>query len=412
MRSAAPWLRLAGAMLTCVCLCVADTAAQTPADTPLTFDGAVARALQANPTIVAARLRGAIDRANVAVAGERPNPEVRLELERESPTRAYSVALPLEIGGQRGRRLAVSAAAVGTGEAEVARALNDVRAAVRRAYFGRLVAEARLALYEDLLALATRVRDVAEQRFNAGDVPRLEVVQAQLALAQADNDLSAARSAAAVARAQLNALLALPASTASTLASPLDPSALPSPADAAARALASGADLAVLNRRIDEARARVLLARALQTPDLTTEATVTRGAEPEFSTGWRAAVGLTVPLFTRHRAGVVVEEATLAQVTAERDATRARVESDVATAIAQADVQRQQYVQYRDQILPQAAELERLANDAYQLGRTGIGAYLQALQSTRDARLRALQVAGDFHAAVADLEQAMGTPLQ
>jgi outer membrane protein TolC len=60
--------------------------AQTPGSTgPLTLEGAIERALSANPTIAAARLRGAIATAGLGVAGDRLNPEVRVEFERETP---------------------------------------------------------------------------------------------------------------------------------------------------------------------------------------------------------------------------------------------------------------------------------------------------------------------------------------
>jgi len=79
------------------------------------------------------------------------------------------------------------------------------------------------------------------------------------------------------------------------------------------------------------------------------------------------------------------------------------------TAIASA--QREQYVRYRDEIIPQALDVERLAEDAYRLGRTGIAAYLQALQATRDVRLRSLQAQADLQAALTDLERAIGAPV-
>ena len=78
------------------------------------------------------------------------------------------------------------------------------------------------------------------------------------------------------------------------------------------------------------------------------------------------------------------------------------------SAAAIADAQRQQYLRYRDEILPQALEVERMAEDSYRLGQTGIAAYLQALQSSRDVRLRAIQSAADLQNALADLERAVG----
>jgi len=62
--------------------------------------------------------------------------------------------------------------------------------------------------------------------------------------------------------------------------------------------------------------------------------------------------------------------------------------------------------------LPQAVEVASMAEDSYRLGRTGIAAFLQALQVSRDARLQSLLAASGYQGALADLERAMGTPIQ
>jgi cobalt-zinc-cadmium efflux system outer membrane protein len=141
------------------------------------------------------------------------------------------------------------------------------------------------------------------------------------------------------------------------------------------------------------------------------EATLTRRAEPEFDTGWRAGIAISIPVFTTHQAAVRVEDATLAQLTSEREAAAARIAGEVTAAATVAESQRQQFVRYRDEIVPQALELERMADDAYRLGQTGIAAYLQAVQSSRDVRLRSIQSAADLQNAIADLERAVGAPL-
>jgi cobalt-zinc-cadmium efflux system outer membrane protein len=178
-----------------------------------------------------------------------------------------------------------------------------------------------------------------------------------------------------------------------------------------ARATSLSAELGVSNRRLEEQRARIALAASLRVPDITPDVTVTRGNEPDFGTGWRAAVAVAVPILTRHEAAVRAEEATLAQFNAEREALVARISAEVTAAAATADALRQQYVRYRDDIVPQALEVERMAEDSYRLGQTGIAALLQALQSSRDVRRRSLQAAADFHGALADLERASGASL-
>ncbi len=78
-----------------------------------------------------------------------------------------------------------------------------------------------------------------------------------------------------------------------------------------ARARAESAELALIDRRIEEQRARVALANALRSPDLTPEGSLTRGFgdDAEFQTGWKAALAVSIPLFTTHKAGVALEEA-------------------------------------------------------------------------------------------------------
>ena len=378
---------------------------------PLTLEAALERAAVANPAIAAARLRQGIALSGVAVARERLNPEARVEFERETPTRNYSLAVPLELGGKRSRRIAVGEAGVRTTEAELAQTLFEVRTLVRAAYFATVIADARLTLSEEVQGIATRARDAAQQRFDAGSAPRLELLQAQLALAQVQNETILARATAAATRVHLNALLAFPLDTPVVLSTTLDAAPGLATQTLIERARTSNAELAVLDRRIEEQQLRIALARAMQVPDVTPEGTITRGAEPEFSTGWRAALGVTLPLFTRHKAGVLLEEAMLTQLRTEREATLARITGEVTSAVALVDAQRQQYLRYRDQILPQALEVERLAEDSYRLGQTGIVALLQAFQASRDVRLQSLQIASEFQTTLGDLEHSIGAPI-
>jgi len=392
-------------------LLLAPASAQVAPVGSLTLGAAVERAMAANPTIAAARLRGPINLANLAVARERLNPEGSIELEKETPKEAYGLAVPLELGGKRAKRIAVGEATVRAGEAELAATVAQVRNDVRRAYFGQLLAEARLMLLGEQRDLSMRARDAAQARFDAGSSPRLEVMQAQLALAAAENEAAAALGIAAAARAALNALLAQPLDTPIGLSTNVDTGEpLGTPA-ALMLAQTASTELLSLDRQIDAQRARVALADALRVPDVTPTFTLTHRSEPEFNYGWRAGAAITLPLFTTHRAGVLVEQTTLDQLIAQRQATLLRVQGDVTAASQRAQAQRQLFIRYRDEIIPQAQQVEQLAQESYQLGQTGIAALLQALQATRDARLRAIDAVSLFQNALADLERAIGAPL-
>ena len=181
---------------------------------------------------------------------------------------------------------------------------------MRRAYFEVVAADAPRA---DRRSTCVRWRSARATRrtraSTAGDVPQSDLTQSELALASSENDLVAARGEADATRAELNVLLGQPADTPLTLADALTGGAT---ADAASEALAlatqSNAELQLLDRRIAEQTARINLAKALTTPDVAVGGTFTYDAEPEFRYGWRVSVGVTVPVFTRHQAGVLVEE--------------------------------------------------------------------------------------------------------
>src|SRR2546427_11227510 len=150
----------------------APPAASQTAEPPLSLDEAFALAATNNRTITAARLRRAVDQAGIDVARERPNPDLRYEQAKETPHQSLTASQPIELGGKRGRRIALAEAVMRTGEAELARTLAEVRAQVRKAYYSLAATQARLAIAVDLQGIARRARHVASERYEAGAVPR------------------------------------------------------------------------------------------------------------------------------------------------------------------------------------------------------------------------------------------------
>jgi cobalt-zinc-cadmium efflux system outer membrane protein len=385
--------------------------AQTP-NAPLTLDAAIARALENNRAIVAARLFRPVSAAGVGVASERLNPDLTYEAERETPKQSFTFTLPIELGGKRDRRVDVAKANVAATDADITRLIVEIQNDVRRAYYTVVAADRRVTLANESRALALRVRDTAATRALAGDVPQLEAVQTQIGLSDADQDVTAARGEAAAARAELNALIGLPVNTAITLTDGLTATALPELADLVGQAREANSTLVALDRRIAEQGARRALAKAMKVPDMTASGAITYDAQPEFRVGWRASGGITLPIFTRHTAGVLLEDAELTRLKADRDATLATTEGAVAAALARASAAREQMVRFDNEILPNLIRSEQMVQDGYSAGQTRLFELLAALQQTRESRLKGLQAALDFQIAMADLERAVGTRLR
>jgi cobalt-zinc-cadmium efflux system outer membrane protein len=400
---------LAAALAACVAL---SAQAQTPAGTGLKLEDAVTMALAGNKTIAAAKLRRPVGLAGVDVARERPNPDISYEASRETPKQAVGVTFPLELGGKRGARTSAAEAAVATGDAEIEQVIATVLDDVRRTYISLGGAVRRVAIAEELVGLLTRARDAAHARFQAGDVPQRDDVAAQVDWLSAQNELLAARGEVDATRASLNVLLGQPPQAPLTLAVPPEPAVLPALDAAMAQADQVNADLKVLDRRIDEQNARVNLAKALQKPDAGIGGGVTFDAEPEFGVGWRANFGITLPIFTTHKAGVLLESAELQRLHAEREAVRADIGGAVAAALVRADAALSQVTAYNRDILPLTRQDEAFAQDAYQSGQTGIDVLILALQRSRDRRMAGLQSLLDYYLALADLERAIRGPVR
>ena len=378
----------------------------------LSLNDAMARAIESNRTLLAARTARAIDVAGLQVAGQRPNPEVSFEVARETPHWAFTGTVPLELSGKRQRRIDVANATLAVTEAETARITADVRADVRRAYYQVVGAMRRVAITQELEAIQSRARDAAQDRFQTGAAPRLDALQASLALAQAQNDVAAARGDLSAARADLNALLAYPLDASPTLADPLDAGELPTAEAATQQVMTGNAELLVLQKRIEEERARVALAKALRRPDPSVTASLTYDAPGEFLFGWRAGAAVALPIFTTGRPEIAVAEATLNRAVADRDARVSQITGAVSAALARATAARQTVERYQREILPASLQVEQMAEESYRSGQTGLPAYLQTLQAAREIRQRALQAGLDYQLALADLERAMGTPLK
>jgi outer membrane protein TolC len=359
---------------------------------------------RSSPAITAARLRRAVDKAGIDVAREFPNPDARYERAKETPRESFTIEI-----GKRSRRVKVAEAIARTGAAELALTEAEVAAEVYLAFFGLASVQRRAEVAGELQDLAARARDTAGARYQVGDVSRLDVLQAELLLYQAENEATALEGERAGARAQLNVLIGRDLDAPTVASERIDLAAL-EPAAATAIALQSNTALAVLDRQVDEARARAALARAQRIPDPTVEGAVTHLAEPEFTWGYRWAVAVTVPVFTRHSAQVRVEEAMVALTLAQREALAQRIRAAVASAAYRAAAARAAYLRYRDEILPKSREVEAMAQESYRAGQTNLVALLQSLQAARELRARALQAAADFEAALAALRQAMTAP--
>jgi outer membrane protein, heavy metal efflux system len=383
-----------------------------PADAPLTLRDALDLAFARNRTLAATTRQRAIGEANVRAAGQLLNPDFSFDASRDTPHQSVMLGLPIEIGGQRGRRVALAQQELALAEVDVAAATRALRREVRDAFFGLLAADQGVQLARDVVDIARRVRDAAAARFEEGAAPRVEVLAADLAVGRAEVDLDSAVAERAVSQAVLNQLLDRPPAQPVTLAGDLADAAA-TPALEAAVALAEGnnPDLLAAEQSIvlEERRADLLRAERVPTPVVQFGGVF--NAPGEFNAGAQGGVSIGVPIFNRNQGEIAASQAAAGQLQLRRDAVRRAIENGVFAAEARVRAGRQRAATYRERLVPAAVTLQELAEESYRLGRSPVLAVLEAQRSLRDVRAEHLQALLALQQAIASLEETIGAPL-
>jgi cobalt-zinc-cadmium efflux system outer membrane protein len=380
---------------------------------PLTYQSALQLALTRNASLAAARRQLAIREAAVRAAGQRPNPELSFEASKDVPHEVLSVGFPIEITGQRGRRLDLAREEMKLADLDVRDAERALRRNLRDSFYGLLAADERVKDAEAVLALVTRVRDAASARFTEGAAPRLEVMEGDLGVARAETDLDLARGTRAAAQAELNAVLNQPAGQAVSVAGDL--ATPPGVADFAAvvkLAAASNGELLRVDREIAIEQRRTSLLHAERTPVPTFSIGGVFDAPGEFKAGLSGGVAMAIPLFSRNQGEIAGSKATVLQLQAEREAVLRQVESTVFATWTRLQAHRKQVEAYRDRLVPTSAEIAALAEESYRAGRSPLLDLLLAQRNLRDMRREYIQALSDYQGAIAELEERVGAPLQ
>jgi outer membrane protein, heavy metal efflux system len=378
----------------------------------LSLADALAKAEHQNLDLAAARERRAFALAGVKVAGQRPNPLFGFGVTRDAPHESVTLDQPLELGPKRGRRIEVARGEAVLTDLEIAALGRQVRHAVRDAFRQAEFARAVSRQKEELLGLARRLRDIAQARFEAGDVAQLEVIQADLEAGRADAELQLAREEEEVAMSRLNALLNEPSGTRWELATPLE--MLPTAAALAElkeRALQSNPEVqhARQERAIEQSRLNLL--RAERIPDFSVGVGTDLNNPPSYDAALRGQVSVTLPLFSRNQGEIKQSLALGTRLERQVAATRRMIESEVESAAREFGARSAQAGIFHERLVPAAERLEQMAEESYKAGKANILTVLDAERNASSVKREYLDSLLAAHAAFATLEEAVGASL-
>lgn len=387
-------------------------ASQLRAQETLDLHQAFQLALQNSPRATFLQKQKEVADAQIQVAEQWNNPSLIFEDTRSQPNYFLGGGYLFELGGKRGKRIDVARNEAAVAAADYRKGLFDLRREVRLAFFGFLQATEKQKELSASRDLATRLRDISQQRFEAGQVARLEVLAAEVELKQRENEARVADAEQQAALMELNALINRPLQTQLQLSTGLEQQPAALNLDwLITRGMEQNYELQSVLQEVKSEESRLALVHSERIPDLDMEAG-TEINDAEFQYGWRFSLRMDLPVFNRKSGEIFHSNAQIAALKAQQQATEQKLRADISSAFIKYQAATFQAQNYTKDILPEAQELEQLAEDSYKEGKTGILSVIEAQRNVRQIRLQYFETLVQLQTAIADLETAAGVELE
>jgi outer membrane protein, heavy metal efflux system len=353
-------------------------------------------------------------------AGAKPNPELSMELDNalgsgdfrglRSAETTLEISQLFEFRGKRAARVAA-----GTGEVDAAfwelEALRlEILSETGAAFFNVLAGQRRLQILDAQIAALNRVTPLLQRRVEAGASSPGEIARAQLASDLVRADRERAKTALAVARRELAALMGADSPDFGSAVGDLARVGKPPPFQTVLRAIDSLPQLARWTAVRAQRDAELILARLKPYPDIKA-GVAWRHFNDTNDDAVRLGISVPLPVFDRNVGGIAEAEASRAKVDTDRATARValiltlgRAYETLAGAEREIDI-------LRTAAIPNARKAVEAIESGYSQGRFTLLDVLDVQNSSTQAALRELEALTSFHTSVVTIEGLTGSRL-
>jgi len=379
-----------------------------------------ALALLHSPRLAAFAWNVRAHEARTFQAGRAPNPQLSFAMDDvlgddafrgvESAETTLRLAQRFEPGGKRAHRRRVAGldedAAGWRYEAERLEVLSDVAGA----FATLLASQERLALVDDLVAIAEASVATVEREIEEGLASPLEGTRARVDLAEARVERERTHAELQTARSELAAAWGSEQERFDRAEGDLEAVAEPPGLATLLARVDANPDLARFASEVERRRAALALERAKRIPDVTVGAGVRRISA---TTDTALVFGFDVPLGVadRNRGGILAARYELARAEEEHRAARLRVRTRLAAADDRLQGAWREITALRREVLPDAEAVHREILAEFDGGRFSYDDVLDAQRTLFRLRGRYLEALEAWHVAAAEVERLIGAPL-
>jgi outer membrane protein, heavy metal efflux system len=374
--------------------------------------------------LLAARRAVESAEADKVIAAQRPNPTLSVAASSLSAsnwsagssfqTRPIDTGVQLsqliERGNKRQLRTEAAQSNLAASRSDLQDVLRQQTLAMRDAFYDLSLAQERVRVSEETLALFRRSVDAAGLRLKAGDIAASDLSRLKVDALRAENDVRQTRAEREKAQLVLAYFLGLEASAALIRTDGEWPAVAPVPPSKSIEdAIDARADVRAGRERLEAAKKSRDLARAARTRDVTVG--VQYDHFPTQITNNTFGVNVSVPLFVFYQFDGEIKKAEVAVNSAEADLERMRAlaRADIARSRADLESAQERVQRYTDSLLKEAQKAADAAEYAYKRGAVGVTDLLDARRTLYATRLDAAAAQADYAKALAAWQAATGT---
>lgn len=396
------------ALLAVIGLCVQVAHAAEP----YTLEQLKALAMEANPSLGAARADVEVSRADTLTARAYPNPELEVmggDRNSRGPNLApgslgtIGLSQRFDYPSQRDARLRVAEAGVVSAQSGVQSFEIDLLAQLKQNYYLVIRYQDELRAAQEDLELARSIRNRVEVRVNTGEAPRYELIRADTELLTAQKNADAAVLRIVQAKARLRALVAGQLPEDFDLQGELARDAeLPPLGQLRDDMLARNPEIFRLKAEIDRFTEQRELEKLRRMPDVSLK--LARDRDPEYEAN-RIGVAVTIPIFDRRQGQIAQAGAQVERTRLQLDNRLFQLQQQLDAAYRQFELSRNQVSALETGIVREAEAALKVAEAAYRFGERGILDFLDAQRVFRAVRNELISARYDLSAAVVEIER-------
>lgn len=384
----------------------------------ITLSKAIELGVLNNPTLKAAQAKLGISDAQILQAGLLSNPNIISDNGFAEDTFRVGIEQTIELGNKRSRRIKLAKMQKDVVQQEIITTILDVRSKVRSSYIQTYNAQQKLIASREILETITNLEKIAKEREKKGNVENLDILQAEITVINAKNNIQSAKLELNEAFNSLSANIGKHLNRTIVLAPPdlMKEFNISTPMVENDKtinilieyAYANRPEIKVIEKNIEVQNQKLKLVHSNIVPDLkmSVGADFVTGDTKRNSTFIMGSLG--VPIFNRQQG--VIKEVKAQKLVYENDldAIKIKIEQEVKNAFFGVITNAKSLNIYEKELIPHAKMIVKKSEINFKEGKSNILIPINSQEAYINTQYRYIQTLTQYEQSVSDLERAIG----